>query len=47
MHFSYEFEMQTRAFQSSAIASFLRYTSELAPLSLTIIAQEKLEIQAI
>ena len=34
MHFSYEFEMQTLAFQSSAIASFLRYTSELAPLHL-------------
>ena len=33
-----EFAMQTRAFQGSAIASFLRYASELATPALTILA---------
>ncbi|MDD7609646.1 MAG: hypothetical protein PUJ82_01820 [Spirochaetales bacterium] len=33
-----EFASQTRAFQGSAIASFLRYASELATPALTILA---------
>ena len=33
-----EFAMQTRAFQGYAIASFLRYASELALPALTILA---------
>ena len=33
-----EFALQTRAFQGSAIASFLRYASELATPALTILA---------
>ena len=33
-----EFAMQTRAFQGCAIASFLRYASELASPALTILA---------
>ena len=33
-----EFALQTRAFQGYAIASFLRYASELATPALTILA---------
>ena len=33
-----EFALQTRAFQGCAIASFLRYASELASPALTILA---------
>ena len=33
-----EFALQTRAFQGCAIASFLRYASELATPALTILA---------
>ena len=33
-----EFALQTRAFQGYAIASFLRYASELASPALTILA---------
>ena len=36
-----EFAMQTRAFQGCAIASFLRYASELASPALTILATFK------
>ena len=39
-----EFALQTRAFQGCAIASFLRYASELATPALTILPRFKTEI---